>query len=119
MRRHYTTVLDGLSVILRPDQLRALQRVAGVTAVYPNLRYHPLTDTVPEVIGAPGLWGTELAGAGAGVKVGVIDDGIDAHHPFFAPRGLSAPAGFALAYGRRRPARSSSRAPSTPGRCTP
>jgi subtilisin family serine protease len=65
-----------------------------VTAVYPNLRYHPLTDAVPEVIGAPGLWGSELAGAGGGVKVAVIDDGIDAHHPFFAPRGLTAPAGF-------------------------
>jgi subtilisin family serine protease len=96
VRRHYTTVLDGLSVILRADQLGALRHVAGVTAVYPNLRYHPLTDTVPEVIGAPGVWGTELAGAGVGVKVAVIDDGIDAHHPFFASRGLVAPAGFPL-----------------------
>ncbi len=65
-----------------------------MTAVYPNLRYHALTDTVPEVIGAPGVWGSDLAGAGAGVKVGVIDDGIDQHHPFFAPRGLVAPPGF-------------------------
>ena len=96
IRRHYTTVLDGLSVIVRPDQIPALRRVSGVAAVYPNLRYHPLTDTVPEVIGAPGLWGTAPAGAGAGVKVGVIDDGIDAQHPFFAPRGLVAPAGFPL-----------------------
>lgn len=96
VRRHYTTVLDGLSVIVRADQIAALQRVSGVTAVYPNLRYHPLTDSVPEVIGAPGVWGTDLAGVGAGVKVAVIDDGIDAHHPFFAPRGLAAPAGFPL-----------------------
>jgi minor extracellular serine protease Vpr len=94
IRRHYTTVLDGLSVLLRPDQVRGLLGVKGVSAVYPNLRYHPLTDTVPEVIGAPGLWGRNLAGAGAGVKVAVIDDGIDAHHPFFAPRGLVAPPGF-------------------------
>jgi minor extracellular serine protease Vpr len=94
VRRRYTTVLDGLSVILRTNQIRALQRVADVTAVYPNLRYHPSTDSVPEVIGAPGLWGSDLAGAGAGVKVAVIDDGIDAHHPFFAPRGLLAPAGY-------------------------
>ena len=94
IRRHYTTVLDGLSVLLRPDQVRGLHRIAGISAVYPNLRYHPLTDTVPEVIGAPGLWGGNLAGAGGGVKVAVIDDGVDAHHPFFAPRGLTAPPGF-------------------------
>jgi minor extracellular serine protease Vpr len=94
VRRHYLTVLDGLSVLLRPSELRELRRVRGVTAVYPNLRYHELTDTVPEVIGAPGLWGTDLAGAGAGIKVGVIDDGIDQRHPFFAPRGLVPPPGF-------------------------
>ena len=94
VRRHYLTVLDGLSVLLRPAEVRALRRVSGVTAVYPNLRYHALSDTVPEVIGAPGVWGSDLAGAGVGVKVGVIDDGIDQHHPFFAPRGLVAPPGF-------------------------
>jgi minor extracellular serine protease Vpr len=94
VRRHYRTVLDGLSVLLRPTELRELRRVPGVTAVYPNLRYHALTDTVPEVIGAPGVWGSDLAGAGAGVKVAVIDDGIDAHHPFFAARGLVAPRGY-------------------------
>jgi minor extracellular serine protease Vpr len=94
VRRHYRTVLDGVSVLLRPGQLAALRHVAGVTAVYPNLRYHAVADTVPEVIGAPAVWGPELAGAGAGVKVGVIDDGIDVHHPYFAPRGLKAPPGF-------------------------
>jgi minor extracellular serine protease Vpr len=96
VRRHYRTVLDGVSVLLRPDQIAALRHVTGVTAVYPNLRYHALTDTVPEVIGAPAVWGPELAGAGAGVKVGVIDDGIDVHHPYFAPRGLTTPPGFPL-----------------------
>jgi minor extracellular serine protease Vpr len=94
VRRHYLTVLDGLSVLLSPTEVRALRRVRGVTAVYPNLRYHELTDTVPEVIGAPGLWGTDLAGGGEGIKIGVIDDGIDQRHPFFASSGLVAPPGY-------------------------
>ena len=32
--------------------------------------------------------------AGAGMKIGIIDDGIDQSHPFFAPAGYTMPAGF-------------------------
>ncbi|HEY1480581.1 MAG TPA: S8 family serine peptidase, partial [Gaiellales bacterium] len=97
---HYRTVLDGLSVLLAPGQVGALRRVSGVTAVYPNLTYHALADAVPEVIGAPAVWGPELAGGGAGVKIGVIDDGIDVHHPYFAADGLTAPAGYPKGNGK-------------------
>ena len=38
------------------------------------------------MIGADKLWGTSLATAGEGMKIGVIDDGIDAKHEFFDPR---------------------------------
>ncbi|MGH3055757.1 MAG: S8 family peptidase, partial [Gaiellaceae bacterium] len=40
------------------------------------------------------LWGPNLATAGAGVKIGLIDDGIDEAHPYFKPAGYGYPAGF-------------------------
>jgi subtilisin family serine protease len=46
------------------------------------------------LIGAPTLWGPGLTTAGQGLKIGIIDDGIDQAHPYFDPAGFSYPAGF-------------------------
>src|SRR5436190_1717353 len=48
----------------------------------------------PQVIGAPQVWGPDLATAGQGTKIGIIDDGIDQRHPFFSPAGFTTPSGF-------------------------
>ena len=62
--------------------------------VWPSIGYHTLLDMTPQIIGAPTIWGPTLATAGQGVKIGIIDDGIDQTHPFFAPAGYAYPAGF-------------------------
>ena len=46
------------------------------------------------MIGADKLWGAGLATAGEGMKIGIIDDGIDARHVFFDPSSFSYPSGF-------------------------
>ncbi|MGH3010171.1 MAG: S8 family peptidase, partial [Gaiellaceae bacterium] len=48
----------------------------------------------PQLIGAPAIWGQSLATAGQGMKIGIIDDGLDQAHPYFDPSGFSYPAGF-------------------------
>ena len=48
----------------------------------------------PQQIGAPALWGQTLDTAGQGVKIGIIDSGIDPGHPYFDPTGYAMPAGF-------------------------
>ena len=76
--------------------VRALAHVEGlpgVAAVYPVATYHADTDTVPALVGAIPLWGAERSTAGQGVKVGIIDDGIDAGAPFLRPNGAAAAAG--------------------------
>ena len=40
------------------------------------------------------MWGSTLATAGQGVKIGIIDDGLDQSHVFFSPAGYVYPAGF-------------------------
>jgi minor extracellular serine protease Vpr len=92
----YRTVLDGLSVSLRRGQLARLAATPGVERVYPDLTYHALTDTVPAVVDAVPLWGPSLAGAGTGMKIGIIDDGIDQTNPFLSGAGFTPPPGFPL-----------------------
>jgi subtilisin family serine protease len=94
VRWRLRTVLDAVAVVLPPGAVTRLASVAGVTHVYPQVYYHELTDTVPPLVGATQVWGPDMANAGAGVKIGIIDDGIDKTNPFFRPDGFTAPAGF-------------------------
>jgi subtilisin family serine protease len=93
-RWRYRVVLDGLAVVVPRRALARLADVPGIERVWPNATYHPLLDRTPQLIGAPTLWGPTLATAGQGMKIGIIDDGIDQTHPFFNPAGYAYPAGF-------------------------
>ena len=94
VQRRYSTVLDGLAVRLPQSEVDRLQSVDGVTKVYPNVSYYALRTTTPSFIGAPALWGPRLSSAGQGVKIGIIDDGIDRVHPYFRAHGYRMPRGF-------------------------
>lgn len=93
-RWRYSVVLNGIAVVVPRDRLDELARVPGVTHVWPSATYRPLLDRTPALIGATQIWGPALATAGQGVKIGVVDEGIDQTHPFFAPAGYTYPAGF-------------------------
>lgn len=94
VRRRYRIVANGLAVVVPARQLERLTRLPGVRAVYPSVRYRALLDRSPQLIGAPALWGAALDTAGNGMKIAVIDQGIDQTHPFFDPSGYTMPAGF-------------------------
>jgi subtilisin family serine protease len=105
VRYRYGVALDGVSVVLPASELPRLSALPGAT-VWPTIAYHSLRTTKgfaataaqanpgPALIGAPALWGSDLATAGEGIKIGIIDDGIDQAHPYFNPAGFSYPAGF-------------------------
>jgi len=91
--RSYRIVLNALSVRLPATALPTLVRQPYVRNVYPSLRYRLALDDSPAVIGADTL--AALTGArGEGIKIGVVDDGIDQRSTFFSPAGLSYPRGF-------------------------
>jgi len=95
VRWHYKLVADGLAVSLPRSQAEALARIPGVARVWPNVRFHTLRDTAgPQQIGADKLWGPNFSTAGNGMKIGIIDDGLQATHPYFNPSGFTYPAGF-------------------------
>jgi subtilisin family serine protease len=94
IRWRYSAVVNGFAVVLPRSEIARLARVPGVARVWPNVRYHTLLDRSPQVIGADKLWGPTFATAGNGMKIAIVDDGLDATHPFFDPSGFAYPAGF-------------------------
>jgi subtilisin family serine protease len=95
IRWRYSIVANGFAVVVPRSELGELAAVPGVDRVWPNVRYHTLrTVGGPEQIGADKLWGTNFATAGNGMKIGIIDDGLQATHPYFNPAGYVYPAGF-------------------------
>ncbi len=94
MRWHYRIVANGLAVVVPRSQVAELARVPGVAQVWPNVRYHAARVSGPGQIGADQLWGPSFETAGNGMKIGIIDDGFDATHPYFNPSGFQYPPGF-------------------------
>jgi subtilisin family serine protease len=94
VRWRYTLVLDAVAVVLPRASLPRLAHIPGVDRVWPDAVYHSELDRTPGLIGATTIWGPDLATAGQGMKIGIIDDGIDQTHPFFNPAGFSYPPGF-------------------------
>jgi minor extracellular serine protease Vpr len=91
--RRYQVLLDGFTVSLPVAKLPVLARLGFVQKIYPSVRYHLATDTSTSVIGATEL--QTLTGAkGDGIKIGIVDDGVDDTNPFLNPAGYSYPAGF-------------------------
>ena len=67
-------------LVATPQQITAVKTVPGLRSLYQDrqLEYY-LKESVP-LIGAPRVW-NELGFDGTGVRVAVIDSGIDATHP--------------------------------------
>jgi subtilisin family serine protease len=94
VRQRYSVVLNGMSVVVPAGRVGRLASIPGVDQVWPNLRYHASLDRTPQIIHAPDLWGSDLATAGTGMKIGILDQGIEPTHPFFSPAGFSYPRSF-------------------------
>jgi subtilisin family serine protease len=95
IRWRYKLVANGLAVVLPLAELSNLAHVPGVAEVWPNVRYHSLaTKLDPQQIGADKLWGPNFETAGNGMKIGIIDDGVQADHPYFDANGFQYPPGF-------------------------
>lgn len=94
VRWRYRLVLNGLAVVIPAHATRSVANLPGVAAVHTSVAYRPALNTSPTLIGAPALWDQNLPNRGRGIKIGVIDDGIDIRSPLFAPAGFEMPEGF-------------------------
>jgi subtilisin family serine protease len=94
----YRILWNGFSVAgINPARVVELPGVAEVRLT-DTVEYRPVLDASLEKISAEVLWEEAGGGplAGDGVKIAVIDSGIDIDNPFFDPTDFSMPAGYPL-----------------------
>src|SRR5882762_4531154 len=92
----YDVSLNAVAVQLNGTPLATIAAAPMVQSTEYNALYHPNLSESYKIINALGAWGGQAgrATAGAGIKIGDIDTGIDNLHPFFNPTGFSYPPGF-------------------------
>ena len=91
--RRYQVLVNGFAVSVPYSRLPDLLDTRIATHVYPSLTYTLDLNRGPSVLGAP-AFSAATGTRGDGVKVAVVDDGVDQEHPFLDPKGFSFPPGF-------------------------
>ena len=88
-------LLNGIFVVATPAQAATLRRLPGVKAVVPMVQFRKADQlsmsNVQAAWNASGIGGQ--SNAGAGIKIGIIDTGIDNTHPAFQDSSLPTPSG--------------------------
>jgi minor extracellular serine protease Vpr len=91
-------VLNALFVVATPAQAETLRHLPGVKAVAPMRQYRRedqlSISKVQAAWDAAGIGGESKAGLG--LKIAIIDSGIDQSNPSFQDSSLTAPAGFPI-----------------------
>jgi len=85
----YQVAYNGIKVRIAANKVDQLAALPGVVAVRPLQLMHPDNTNGIPLIGAPGVW-QSLGLHGEGIKVAVIDTGIDYTHANFGGPGTSA-----------------------------
>src|SRR5581483_2617791 len=97
-REQFDTVFNGVALQLTTEEIPAIQQLPEVAQVSESVLYHKVLDAALPLIQVPTAWSAPAIGgedhAGAGVKIGMIDTGIDINHPMFQDPSLTPPFGF-------------------------
>ncbi|GAA0367920.1 S8 family serine peptidase [Bacillus horti] len=91
--REFSTIFNGMSLTIAADQVEELLHIPGVKAVYPNSTVYstevitssetiiPFMSGSTPFIGSDQFWDLPEGITGEGLKVGIIDTGVDRNHP--------------------------------------
>lgn len=93
--------VHALYVSASPDREAELRAIPGVYAVVKTPRVRRSLDKAIQLVNVPAAWNllNGVSRAGLGIKIGIIDTGIEASHPAFQDSSLQPPAGFPICSG--------------------
>jgi minor extracellular serine protease Vpr len=86
----FQSALNGIKVQIPASKLDQLEKIPGVIALLPVREDFPENATSVPYIGAPTVWDAPTNFRGEGIKIAVIDTGIDYTHANFAGPGTVA-----------------------------
>ena len=90
------TLLNAVYVTARVSDLPSLRAMPGVRAVFPLRVQRLKLNAAVNLVDAPNAWAAlgGVPNAGAGMKIAIIDTGIDQTHPAFQDPSLTAPSNY-------------------------
>ena len=89
------TVANAFIVNISDERAAELESIPGVVKVHRVRRFKPLLDRAIPLHRVPEAWQqVGIGNAGAGMKIAIIDTGIDAQHAGFQDSSLPIPSGF-------------------------
>lgn len=96
-----STLVNAVFVVAPASRLAELKSLPGVQDVVPLRRYRRSLNRATGLLDAPAAWSAlgGTANAGAGIKIGILDSGIDQTHPAFQDPSLPRPPGYPLCSG--------------------
>ena len=92
-----TTLLNAVFVTAPSNRVAELKALPGVRDVVPVRRHKALLSRAVTLMNGPQAWNLTpggLSNAGAGVKIAILDTGVDQNHPVFQDPSLKMPAGY-------------------------
>lgn len=90
------TLVNAISIEAPGTDLASIATLPGVKRVVLRKEYHAVLNASVPLINASAAW-TKVGGsgsAGEGMRIAILDTGIDQNNPLFQPAGFTAPAGF-------------------------
>jgi subtilisin family serine protease len=96
VRTELRRLANAVSIEANPTDIAAISTLPGVKRVELVKRYVAMLDASVPLINAPAMW-ERLGGssnAGQGMKIAILDTGIDITNPLFSDAGFVAPPGF-------------------------
>jgi subtilisin family serine protease len=85
---HHDTLLNAVVVRVPAARLAEIKALPGVVGAQPERLFERHLETSTPFLGAPAAWRSRPTGlTGAGLKIGIIDSGIDYQHAMFGGSG--------------------------------